>query len=87
MEVLKQAQYRPLLLSEQVSIIFAANRGVLDDIDNKNIQRFKAEWFKYLAAQAKELETKLNTGDKLSADDEKNLYDALVKFKTDLFQK
>src|SRR5271167_1748595 len=64
-EVLKQPQYQPLLLSQQVSIIFAANRGVLDDIDNKAIGRFKSEWFNYLSTQAKEVEEKLQTGDKL----------------------
>jgi F-type H+-transporting ATPase subunit alpha len=87
MEVLKQAQFQPLQLAQQVSILYAANRGVLDDVDNKEIQRFKAEWFKYLSAQAKEIETKLNTGDKLSSDDEQALLDALNKFKSTFFQK
>jgi len=86
MEVLKQPQYQPLLLSQQVSIIFAANRGVLDDIDNKEIQRFKSEWFNYLATQAKAISDKLLTGDKLSAEDEKALYDQLVKFKENFFK-
>src|SRR5580704_9291605 len=43
MEVLKQPQYQPLSLAQQVSMIFAANKGLLDDIDNKEIIRFKAE--------------------------------------------
>ncbi len=85
-EVLKQPQYQPLLLSQQVSIIYAANRGVLDDVDNKEIPRFKSEWFKYLSAQAKELEAKLNKGDKPSAEDEQALYDQLVKFKNNFFR-
>jgi F-type H+-transporting ATPase subunit alpha len=84
-EVLKQPQYQPLLLAQQVSIIFAANRGVLDDVDNKQISKFKAEWFKYLSAQAKDLEAKLNKGDKPSAEDEQALYDQLVKFKQNFF--
>jgi F-type H+-transporting ATPase subunit alpha len=87
MEVLKQPQFQPLQLAQQVSILYAANRGVLDDVDNKEIQRFKAEWFKYLSAQAKEIETKLNTGDKLSSEDEQALLDALNKFKSTFFQK
>src|ERR1700677_4095153 len=33
MEVLKQPQYQPLLLAQQVSILYAANRGIFDDID------------------------------------------------------
>jgi len=87
MEVLKQPQYEPLLLSEQVSIIFAANAGILDNVDNKDIQRFKEEWFKYLAAQAKDLNAKLLTGDKLSEEGEKELKDHLTKFKENFFKK
>jgi len=85
-EVLKQPQYQPLKLAQQVSMIYAANRGVLDDVDNKDIQKFKTEWFKYLSAQAKEVEEKLNSGDKPSADDEKVLVDHLVKFKENYFK-
>ncbi|HEY9777035.1 MAG TPA: F0F1 ATP synthase subunit alpha [Planktothrix sp.] len=87
MEVLKQPQYQPLLLSQQVSLIFAANKGLLDDIDVKEIGRFKAEWFKYLSAQAKEMEAKLNSGDKLSEADEKTLEDHINKFKQNFFAK
>ena len=86
-QVLKQPQYQPLLLAQQVSIIFAANKGVLDTVDNNDIQRFKTDWFKYLSTQAKDIETKLNSGDKPSGDDEKALLDHLTKFKDNFFQK
>lgn len=85
-EVLKQPQYQPLSLAQQVSIIYAANRGVLDDVDNKDIQKFKGEWFKYLSAQAKEIEEKLNTGDKPSAEEEKALHEHLLRFKDNFFK-
>jgi len=85
-EVLKQQQYQPLTLAQQVSIIFAANKGLLDDIDTKNIVKFKGEWFKYLSAQAKDIESKIMTGNKLSEADEKALTDQIVTFKTNFFQ-
>ncbi len=84
-EVLKQPQYQHLSLAQQVSIIFAANKGLLDDVDTKNIGKFKAEWFKYLSAQAKDIEAKLMTGDKLSEADEKALADQITNFKTNFF--
>src|SRR6202453_1240624 len=34
-EILKQPQYRPLLLAQQVSILYVANRGVLDNFKQK----------------------------------------------------
>lgn len=87
MEVLKQPQYEPLNLAEQVSIIFAANNGLLDDVAGENIQKFKAEWFKYLAAQAKDLSTKLLSGDKLTDEVEKELKEHITKFKQNFFVK
>ena len=37
-EVLKQPQYKPLTVAQQVTILFAANEGFLDEVDNKKIQ-------------------------------------------------
>ncbi len=85
-EVLKQPQYEPLTLAQQVSIIFAANRGLLDDVDTKKIGKFKSEWFKYLSTQARDIESKLSSGDKMTAEDEKALADQLTTFKTNFFQ-
>jgi len=87
MEVLKQPQYQPLLLAQQVSIIYAANNNLLDDVEIKDIARFKGEWFKYLSAQGKDIEAKLNAGDKPSKEDEKALIDHVTKFKENFFSK
>ncbi|MCC6976845.1 MAG: F0F1 ATP synthase subunit alpha [Candidatus Melainabacteria bacterium] len=86
-EVLKQPQFQPLSLAQQVSIIYAANNGLLDDVEQKDIQKFKAEWFKFLAAQSKDLDAKINSGDKLSKEDETALTDAIKNFKTNFFNK
>src|SRR5574344_1866525 len=43
-EVLKQPQYQPLSVAQQVSILFAANDGLLDEVDNKEISQFKKDW-------------------------------------------
>lgn len=86
-EVLKQPQFQPLSLAQQVSIIYAANNGLLDDIEQKDIQKFKGEWFKFLAAQSKDLEGKINSGDKLTKEDETALTDAIKNFKTNFFNK
>jgi F-type H+-transporting ATPase subunit alpha len=85
-EVLKQPQYNPLSLAQEVSIIYAANTGLMDNVEGKDIQKFKAEWFKYLSSQAKELEDKLNGGDKLSKEDEQLLIDQINKFKNNYFK-
>ena len=80
-EVLKQPQYNPLSVAEQVSILFAANEGLLDDVDNTLIAKFKKEWFMHLNSNLKELADKLNAGSALSDDDKKQLRESIENFK------
>ena len=80
-EVLKQPQYNPLSVAEQVTILFAANEGILDDIQNTEIGKFKKEWFAYLNTNMQELVSKLNEGAKLEDADKEQLKEALDKFK------
>ena len=81
-EVLKQQQYAPLSTAEQVSILFAANEGILDDIENSDIARFKKEWFVYFNANYKELIERLDAGSALSDEDKKTLTEGLTEFKS-----
>ncbi len=80
-EVLKQPQYKPLSVARQISILFAANEGYLDDVENKNIQKFKESWFEYFDANLPELSKKLDEGSALSDEDKASLRDALKNFK------
>lgn len=85
-EVLKQPQYSPLSLSQMVSILFAANNGILDNVPNERIQEFKQQWFTVLKANHAELAEQLDAGNKLDEKGEKALTDALVKFRDQQFQ-
>ena len=79
-EVLKQPQYKPLSVAQQVTILFAANEGYLDEVDNKKINEFKTGWFEYFEANMPELNKALNEGAKLSDDDMKALKEALEAY-------
>ena len=85
-EVLKQPQYSPLSVAKQVSILFAANEGLLDDIDNIRIKDFKSGWFDFFEANMKDLADRLNAGDKLSDDDMKALTERITAYKTNFFK-
>lgn len=85
-EVLKQAQYAPLSVAEQISILFAANEGILDDVENVKIKNFKQGWFDYFNANMKNLAEKLNGGDKLSDEDMSELKNQLNNYKTNFFK-
>lgn len=80
-EVLKQPQYNPLTVAEQVSILFAANEGLLDDIETADISRFKKEWFIHLNANLNSLAANLNDGSALSNDDMAELKAELENFR------
>jgi F-type H+-transporting ATPase subunit alpha len=47
-EVLKQAQYQPLPVEEQVFAIWAATNGYLDDVAVEDISRFQSEMMKFV---------------------------------------
>ena len=84
-EVIKQPQYQPLSVAEQVSILYAANEGFLDNVENKNMAKFKREWFDYFNANLKDLAERLNNRSALSDEDKKMLSEHLDKFKISFF--
>lgn len=84
-EVIKQPQYRPLSVAEQVSILYAVNEGFLDNIANKDISRFKQEWVDYFNANLKELAERLNNRSALTDSDKEELNSHLDKFKVSFF--
>ena len=47
-EILKQPQYKPMPQEEQVIIIFAGVRGLIDEIDINDMERFQKELFVFL---------------------------------------
>ncbi|HSR14525.1 MAG TPA: F0F1 ATP synthase subunit alpha, partial [Gemmatimonadales bacterium] len=49
-EVLKQPQYRPMPVENQVAIIFAVTNGHLDDVDLRHIRQWERDFLDYLAS-------------------------------------
>jgi F-type H+-transporting ATPase subunit alpha len=47
-EILKQPQYQPLAVEKQVAIIFAATKGLLDDLAVEDCRSFETELYKFL---------------------------------------
>ncbi|MBI3573409.1 MAG: F0F1 ATP synthase subunit alpha [Candidatus Kerfeldbacteria bacterium] len=47
-EVLKQGQYRPLSMAQQVAILYAANNGYLDQVEPEVIGPWEADFHSYL---------------------------------------
>jgi F-type H+/Na+-transporting ATPase subunit alpha len=54
-EVLKQAQFRPMSVSEQVMVIFAVTNGHLDDIPLAQVKEWEAGFYPFLAERYPEV--------------------------------
>lgn len=65
-EILKQDQYDPMKVEEQVLILFAATNGFLLDIEVKNIREFEKGLMKYAQKNYPEIMTKVKGKDGLS---------------------
>ncbi|HEY9138672.1 MAG TPA: F0F1 ATP synthase subunit alpha, partial [Terriglobus sp.] len=52
-EILKQPQFQPLTAAQQVSIVFAGTKGLLDDIEVKQVQTFEAGFHEYMKTSGK----------------------------------
>lgn len=50
-EVLKQPQYAPISVEKQISLLYAATNGYLDDIPTDKISKYEKDLFMYLETQ------------------------------------
>ncbi len=53
-EILKQDQFKPMPVEEQVAIIFAATKGYLDELPLERARAFEAEYLDYLRVNARQ---------------------------------
>ena len=58
-ESLKQRQYAPMSVAEQVITLFAAGNGYTDDVDVHDILRFEDELLEYVRTRHKEILTEI----------------------------
>ena len=80
-ELLKQGQYQPLPVEEQVAIIFAGTSGGLDDVDVERIQAFEEGFLRYLRDQHADLLAGIRDSKKFDDDAKKAMSDAIESFK------
>lgn len=80
-ETLKQAQYSPLLVQEQVMVIFTAVRGFLADIPVDRVVEFHNDFLKFMRAQHPDIGDKIAEQKKLDDAIEADLKKAIEEFK------
>ena len=72
-ELLKQDQFSPLTVEEQVVVIFAGVRGFLDKVDLKKVRAFEEGLLQDLRGRGKDILEAIRTSREISADTDKKL--------------
>ncbi len=79
-EVLKQPQYVPMPVEEQVAIIFAAVRGFLDEVELSDIDKFEHTFIPWLKAEYPQVLHTLKTTQAMDDETDQLLTKALEAF-------
>jgi F-type H+-transporting ATPase subunit alpha len=54
-EVLKQPQFQPMPVADQIMVIYAANAGALDKVDRKAVRKWEEQFLKFMREQQPEV--------------------------------
>ncbi|MFG0267709.1 MAG: F0F1 ATP synthase subunit alpha [Rhodopirellula sp. JB055] len=81
-ELLKQPQYQPLSVAEQVISIYAGTNGYLDDVAVKEVQTFEKEMLQYINDKHSSLISDMTAKPELSDEIVERIVAAVKEFKT-----
>jgi F-type H+-transporting ATPase subunit alpha len=80
-EVLKQGQYVPLSLAEEVVILFAVNEGLMEDIEIEKVGAFEEQLIRYVTGSHQDIITAINETKDISDELSANLTKAITDFR------
>ena len=80
-ELLKQPQYQPFPMEEEVASVWAGTTGQLDDVPLEDIRRFEREFLDYLKRDQKGLLESIRATNDLSDDSVRLLESSIAAFK------
>ncbi|MDA7622907.1 F0F1 ATP synthase subunit alpha [bacterium] len=78
-ELLKQSQFSPLNLAEQVAIVYAGVKGLIDDVPVEQVVQFSRELREYLKSNKPDFISKIQTEKVLSPEAETTLKEAIAE--------
>jgi F0F1-type ATP synthase alpha subunit len=79
-ELLKQKQFIPIPVEEQVIVIFAGVKGYLDRVLTKEISKFEKLFIEHIKGKAKHILDNIRTTGILNKENEKELHSILEEF-------
>ncbi len=83
-EVLKQGQYRPMVVEQQVMIIYAVTNGFIDDVPVAKVRAWETGFHAYMAAKYPQVGDAIRKEKVLSKETEATLKQAIDAYKKSL---
>ena len=80
-EILKQPQYQPLSLEQEVIILFAVNAGIIEDLPLDQCAAFQDQLLRYVASTHPDIVQSIGETRDLTEDVESRLSQAIIDFK------
>ena len=80
-EILKQPQYQPLSMGQQVAIFYALNNGDLDDVPISRCRDFDDQFRRFMEATHPEIEQQIMEAKDITPETEEGLKKAIQDFK------
>ena len=80
-ELLKQPQYEPYPVEQQIAILWAAGNGFLDDVPVERVQEFRAQFLEYMATGHQEVLVDILSKGRIDDELEAKLRSATTDFK------
>ena len=80
-EALKQGQYQPMAVEQQVMVIYAVTNGFLDDVSVGEVREWERGFLEYLHAQWPQVGERLRKEKEIKKDLEEELKRAIAAFK------
>ena len=81
MQVLKQPQYKPIPVENQVMLIYLANKRYLSDIPVERVSEFETDFYKYMDVEYPEIGLTIKQSGQLSDETKEKLDAAIQAFK------
>jgi F-type H+-transporting ATPase subunit alpha len=79
-EVLKQAQFKPMSVVDQVMIIFAGSKGYLDKVPRPEVAAWEEQFLTFMREQATDVRNQLIKDRKFNPQNEEMLHSAIKRF-------
>jgi F-type H+-transporting ATPase subunit alpha len=79
-ELLKQPQYQPMSLGQEIVVLFAGTRGFIDKIDVEKVQIYEKQLLSFVESKHSDILKEIEDKKIISPELEKKMKDALTAF-------